>query len=88
MQLARRLLKFDNQDVMGTAFAIGYQSLSQFSNDYSKYFGINPSLEIKKSKIKGIVLLKHNFEGLYYLQLLVLSFVGNILQWYFLYLLL
>ncbi|RXJ66773.1 hypothetical protein CRV08_11950 [Halarcobacter ebronensis] len=48
LQLARRLLKFDNQDVTGTAFAIGYQSLSQFSNDYSKYFGINPSLEIKK----------------------------------------
>jgi AraC-like DNA-binding protein len=42
LQEARRLLLADS-DVTATAFAVGYESASQFSREYSRMFGIPPS---------------------------------------------
>ena len=42
LQAARRLL-FSSSDVTRAAFAVGYESLSQFSREYSRLFGLSPS---------------------------------------------
>lgn len=42
LQEARRLL-LANQDAARTAFAVGYESPSQFSREYARLFGVSPS---------------------------------------------
>lgn len=42
LQAARRLL-FTNADVTQAAFAVGYESASQFSREYARLFGLPPS---------------------------------------------
>ena len=42
LQAARRLL-VTSSDISQTAFAVGYESASQFSREYSRLFGIPPS---------------------------------------------
>ena len=44
---AKRLMISENLDVSGAAFYVGYESVSQFSREYSKYFGLSPSRDIK-----------------------------------------
>ncbi len=44
LQAARRLL-IDNVDVATAAYAVGYQSPSQFSREYMRFFGVRPSRE-------------------------------------------
>jgi len=41
LQEARRLL-VANQDAAKTAFAVGYESPSQFSREYARLFGVPP----------------------------------------------
>jgi AraC-like DNA-binding protein len=43
---ARRLMLSQHQDVSTAAFQVGYQSLSQFSREYSRMFGIPPSRDM------------------------------------------
>ena len=40
----------ENMDVTGASYYVGYQSVSQFSREYSDYFGLNPSSDIKNFK--------------------------------------
>ncbi len=40
----------ENMDITGASFSVGYQSSSQFSREYTSYFGISPSLDIKNIK--------------------------------------
>ncbi len=47
LQEAKRLMISENMDVSGAAFYVGYESISQFSREYSKYFGLPPSQDIK-----------------------------------------
>ena len=42
---ARTLLVQDGRSVTDTAYAVGYESPTHFSRDYSKKFGLPPSLE-------------------------------------------
>lgn len=56
LQEARRLMITQNMDISGAAFQVGYLSNSQFSREYTSYFGINPSLDIKNIKKSGIAL--------------------------------
>ena len=42
LQEARRLLLADGMDVAQVGFAIGYESPSQFSREYSRMFGMPP----------------------------------------------
>lgn len=49
---ARRLMLTDNMDAANAAFAVGYESPSQFSREYSRLFGASPLRDIKNmSKI-------------------------------------
>lgn len=43
LQEARNLLRTQMKDVSSTAFEVGYASASQFSREYTRYFGIAPS---------------------------------------------
>ena len=47
LQEARRLMTLENMDITGAAFYVGYESTSQFSREYSSYFGTPPSRHIK-----------------------------------------
>lgn len=50
LQEARRLMLTKDFDASTAAFEVGYESPSQFSREYAKYFGLSPSKDIKKIK--------------------------------------
>lgn len=53
LQEARRLLLAD-QDAARTAFAVGYESPSQFSREYARLFGLSPARDARRLKgVKG-----------------------------------
>ncbi len=45
---ARRLLITEDLDVSSTSIQVGYESLSQFSREYKRFFGLSPSEDLKK----------------------------------------
>lgn len=45
---ARWLLLFDARDAASTAFAVGYESASQFSREYSRMFGLPPAQDVAR----------------------------------------
>ena len=45
LQQARHLIRINQMDVSNAAFEVGYVSASQFSREYSRYFGVSPSKE-------------------------------------------
>lgn len=45
---ARRLLAADSTTVAGAAFAVGYESPSQFSREYARKFGAPPSAHLNR----------------------------------------
>ena len=45
---ARRLMLTENQDVSSSAFAVGYESPSQFSREYGRLFGASPKRDIEE----------------------------------------
>ncbi len=47
LQKARQLIVL-GKDVSSAAFDVGYESVSQFSREYGRHFGITPSKEIKQ----------------------------------------
>lgn len=50
LQEARRQMLSKHLDVSDAAFQVGYESPSQFSREYTRYFGLSPSKDIKKIK--------------------------------------
>ncbi|ARD28926.1 AraC family transcriptional regulator [Acinetobacter lactucae] len=44
---ARRLLMTEEYDISSTSMQVGYESLSQFSREYKRFFGVPPSVHIK-----------------------------------------
>lgn len=44
---ARRLLMTEEYDISSTSMQVGYESLSQFSREYKRFFGVSPSVDIK-----------------------------------------
>jgi AraC-like DNA-binding protein len=44
---AKRLMTLENMDIEGAAFYVGYQSTSQFSREYSSYFGMAPGKHVR-----------------------------------------
>ncbi len=46
MQEARRLLLARNADAQSIGFAVGYESPSQFSREYSRLFGAPPARDV------------------------------------------
>ncbi|RXJ82385.1 AraC family transcriptional regulator [Arcobacter sp. F2176] len=47
---AKRLMTLENMDIEGAAFYVGYQSTSQFSREYSSYFGMAPGKHVRSLK--------------------------------------
>lgn len=47
---ARRLMLSEERDVSSSAFAVGYESPSQFSREYSRMFGASPKRDIEELK--------------------------------------
>jgi AraC-like DNA-binding protein len=45
---ARQLMLMEQKDATTAAFAVGYESPSQFSREYSRLFGDPPSRDIKR----------------------------------------
>lgn len=53
LQHARRLMISEGLDVSTAGFKVGYESLSQFSREYSRMFGAPPSRDIAKLRSLG-----------------------------------
>ncbi|MNM66282.1 Regulatory protein PchR [compost metagenome] len=53
LQHARRLMISEGLDVSTAGFNVGYESLSQFSREYSRMFGAPPSRDIAKLRSLG-----------------------------------
>ena len=47
---ARRMMLSDGSKASSAAFSVGYQSISQFSRDYRKMFGLPPRRETSRAK--------------------------------------
>lgn len=50
LQEARNLMMTKMMDVSSTSFEVGYASASQFSREYSRFFGIAPIRDIQKAR--------------------------------------
>jgi AraC-like DNA-binding protein len=47
LQAARRRMLVDGIDAASAAFAVGYESASQFNREYSRFFGQPPMRDIR-----------------------------------------
>lgn len=45
---ARRLLMTENSDISSASLQVGYESLSQFSREYKRFFGMSPSEDVRQ----------------------------------------
>ena len=48
---ARWLLLFDTRDATSIAYAVGYESASQFSREYARLFGLLPARDAARFKV-------------------------------------
>jgi AraC-like DNA-binding protein len=55
LQEARARLIADSRDVAGVAFAVGYESPSQFSREYRRRFGVPPGRDAEQLRAAGAV---------------------------------
>lgn len=53
LQEARRLLLSESSDVSSIGYKMGYESLSQFSREYSRLFGASPSKDIARLRAQA-----------------------------------
>lgn len=52
LQEARRLMLVEYQDAASAAFQVGYESPSQFSREYSRFYGSSPARHISELRLK------------------------------------
>jgi AraC-like DNA-binding protein len=50
LQTARERMLMDGLDATRAAYEVGYESVSQFSREYSRFFGLPPIRDVKASK--------------------------------------
>lgn len=50
LQTARERMLMDGLDATTAAYEVGYGNLSQFSREYSRFFGLPPIRDVKTSK--------------------------------------
>jgi AraC-like DNA-binding protein len=55
LQAARGLMLIDGQDASTVAFEVGYESVSQFNREYSRFFGQPPMRDIKTLRQRKLV---------------------------------
>lgn len=54
LQEAKRLLFAKSSDVSDVAYRVGYESLSQFSREYSRMFGYSPRADINRMRKRSV----------------------------------
>ena len=50
LQTARQRMLMDGLDATTAAYEVGYESVSQFSREYSRFFGLPPIRDVKALK--------------------------------------
>jgi AraC-like DNA-binding protein len=50
---AHRLMMSEGLDVTSTCYRVGYESPSQFSREYSRFFGVSPAKHIGQFRRKA-----------------------------------
>lgn len=54
LHMARERMILDGMDAASAAFNVGYESASQFSREYSRFFGQPPMRDVKVRRLAGI----------------------------------
>lgn len=55
LQSARQRMLMDGLDATSAAFEVGYESISQFSREYSRFFGQPPIRDIKALRESKVI---------------------------------
>ena len=55
LQTARQRMLMDGMDATSAAYEVGYESVSQFNREYSRFFGQPPMRDIKALRDNGVV---------------------------------
>lgn len=55
LQAARQRMLMNGIDATNAAYEVGYESVSQFSREYSRFFGQPPMRDVKARRLSGIV---------------------------------
>jgi AraC-like DNA-binding protein len=55
LQNARQRMLMDGMDATSAAYEVGYESVSQFSREYSRFFGQPPARDIKALRAGSVV---------------------------------
>src|SRR6202035_4050000 len=63
LQAARGRMLMDGLDAASAAFEVGYESASQFSREYSRYFGQPPIRDIRTLRSPGTVPMESAGDG-------------------------
>jgi AraC-like DNA-binding protein len=50
---ARRLMVSEGLPVVGASFAVGYESVPQFTRDYGRFFGQTPARDVRKTRLSA-----------------------------------
>jgi AraC-like DNA-binding protein len=53
LQTARQRMLTDGLDAASAAFAVGYESASQFNREYSRLFGQPPIRDVRTARLNG-----------------------------------
>jgi AraC-like DNA-binding protein len=53
LQAARQRMLADGIDVTNAAYEVGYESVSQFSREYSRFFGQPPMRDVRTLRLAG-----------------------------------
>ena len=58
LQTARQRMLMDGIDATSAAYEVGYESVSQFNREYSRFFGQPPMRDIKSLRDSNIAAVK------------------------------
>lgn len=49
---ARRMMLAEGEMISNAAYAVGYESVSQFTREYGRMFGMPPARDVKAAKMR------------------------------------
>jgi AraC-like DNA-binding protein len=55
LQMARQRMLMDGMDATSAAYEVGYESVSQFNREYSRFFGQPPMRDINTLRANKVV---------------------------------
>jgi AraC-like DNA-binding protein len=51
--MARQRMLMDGMDATSAAYEVGYESVSQFNREYSRFFGQPPMKDVRARRLTG-----------------------------------